>query len=102
VTAVVRSDPISVSRIVADPETTITPRQLELLALYASGYSYSEIGAAKFMSYEGVKSSLTRALARTGARNLTHLCVIACEAGMIRRSPQGIYEPVADLRVAGE
>jgi DNA-binding CsgD family transcriptional regulator len=85
-----------------DPETTITPRQLELLALYASGYDYAAIGRVKFFSPHTVRYHLGWALRRSGARNLTHLCSVLVEKGMIRRNAEGLYEPVQDLRIAGE
>lgn len=90
-----------IGRVVADPERTITPRQLELLALYASGYGYEDIGSMKFLSPHTVKWHLANALQRSHARNLTHLCVILIEAGMIARSGDS-YAPVPDLRVAGD
>lgn len=81
-------------------EGVVTPKQLELLALYASGYSYKEIGAMKFLSPYTIRNTLTLALRRSGARNLTHLCVCLLQKGMIRRGPHGdYYEPVQDLRV---
>lgn len=101
--AVAHSEPrIASVVVVADPEKTITPRQLELLALYASGYDYTQIGSMKFLSPHTVKWHLSNALSRSRARNLTHLCVILIDAGMIRRSAEGGYEPVADMRVAGD
>lgn len=86
----------------ADLEAVITPGQLELLALYASGYSYGDIGNIKFLSPYTVRNKLMLALRRSGCRNLTHLSVALLEAGMIRRTSEYIYEPVGqDLRVAG-
>jgi DNA-binding NarL/FixJ family response regulator len=85
-----------------DPERTVTPRQLELLALYASGYGYEHIARVKFLSPYTVKYHMSRAVSRSGARNLTHLCAALAEAGMIRRNAENIYEPVQDLRIAGE
>lgn len=85
-----------------DPESTITPIQLELLALYASGYSYEQIGAAKFRSPYTVRNTLLLAQRRAGARNLTHLVAAVVEAQMVKRNSQGIYEPIQDLRIAGE
>lgn len=86
-----------------DPETVVTPRQLELLALYASGYGYEHIARVKFLSPYTVKYHMGRAVARSGARSLTHLCAALVEAGMIRRNAENIYEPVSpDLRIAGE
>jgi DNA-binding CsgD family transcriptional regulator len=88
--------------VVADPEHTITPRQLELLALYASGYSYEDIGRMKFLSPHTVKWHLARALDRSHARNLAHLCVLLIDSGMIRHAAEHDYEPVQDLRIVSE
>jgi DNA-binding CsgD family transcriptional regulator len=86
-----------------DPERSITPQQLELLALYASGYSYDEIAAAKFYTGEGVRTSCRRAVSRSGAKNVTHLCALLAEKGLIkRREGSENYEPVQDLRLVGE
>lgn len=96
------ASPIAAVRSVSDPERTVTPRQLELLALYASGYSYKDIATTKFLSPYTVQRHLSDAVARVGARSVTHLCVVVFEAGMIRRNSQGVYEPIQDLRIAGE
>lgn len=95
-------EPTSVSGLPVDPETTVTPNQLELLALYASGYGYERIGSIKFLSPYTVRNNLRSALRRSGARNLTHLCAVMAEKGMIRRNAEGVYMPVQDLRIAGE
>jgi DNA-binding NarL/FixJ family response regulator len=87
---------------VANLEAVITPGQLELLALYASGYSYGDIGSIKFLSKYTVRNKLTLALERSGCRSLTHLCMALLEARMVQSAADGHYEPVAqDLRVAG-
>jgi DNA-binding CsgD family transcriptional regulator len=84
-----------------DPETVVTPFQLELLALYAEGRDYREIGAIKFVSPYTVRNNLLRAQQRVGARNLTHLCVICVDRGLIRKNGVG-YQPIQDERVVGE
>lgn len=94
------SEPIRGSGARVDPETSITPKQLEMLALYASGYSYDDIGRMKFFSRHSVKSYLRQAVIHSGARNLTHLCTALVDAGMIRLNAEGNYEPVSDLRIA--
>jgi DNA-binding CsgD family transcriptional regulator len=86
---------------ISDPATTLTPRQLELLALYASGYDYTEIGAMKFLSPHSVRGTLKRAMGNVGARNLTHLCTLSIEAGVIRKNGVG-FKPVQDETVVGE
>jgi hypothetical protein len=54
----------------------------------------------KFFSPYTVRNHCIKALRRSGARNLTHLCSGLAEAGMIRRNADDIYEPVQDLRIA--
>lgn len=85
----------------SDPITTLTPRQLELLAMYASGSTLEEIATAKFLSYSSVKQSLASARERVGAKSLTHLCVLSVDAGVIVKSNGG-YKPVQDDRVVSE
>jgi DNA-binding CsgD family transcriptional regulator len=84
-----------------DPLTTLTPRQLELLAMYASGSTLEEISTAKFLSYSSVKQSLASARERVGAKSLTHLCVICMDARVIEKTGNG-YRPVQDERVVAE
>lgn len=86
---------------IADPNETLTPRQIELLALYASGKELREIAAIKFLSYNAVQQCLATARERVGATSLTHLCAICIDAGVIRRNGVG-FKPVQDERVIGE
>jgi DNA-binding CsgD family transcriptional regulator len=84
-----------------DPRDTITPRQLELLALYASGYSLSEIATMKFLAIATVNRTMGRARERVGAKNMAHLCVLCLDAGIIRKNGTG-YKPVQEEGVVGE
>lgn len=84
-----------------DPLTTLTPRQLELLAMYASGSTLEEISTTKFLSYSSVKQSLASARERVGAKSLTHLCVLSVDAGVIVKSGAG-YNPVQEERIVAE
>jgi DNA-binding CsgD family transcriptional regulator len=84
-----------------DPINTLTPRQLELLAMYASGSTLEEIASAKFLSYSSVKQNLASAKERVGAKSLTHLCVLSVDAGVIVKSDGG-YKPIQDERVVAE
>jgi DNA-binding CsgD family transcriptional regulator len=86
---------------IIDPGEVITPSQLELLALYASGHDYATIGQMKFLSPYTVRNKLYRAQERVGAKNLTHLCVICMEYGLIRKNGVG-YKPVQVEGVIGE
>lgn len=85
----------------ANPEDVLTPRQLELLALYASGLQIIEIASVKFLSPWTVQKILGAARDRVGAKNLTHLCVICVEVGVIRKNGTG-YKPVVVERLIGE
>lgn len=85
----------------ADPREVVTPRQLELLALYASGDTIEEIADVKFLSAHTVRNNLRLAKARVGARSLTHLCVLCVEVGIIRKNGTG-FKPVQPERVVGE
>jgi DNA-binding NarL/FixJ family response regulator len=84
-----------------NPDMLITERQLELIALYASGYQFTEIADMKFISYSSVKHTLAAARERVGAKNLTHLCVICFDSGLLRKNGNG-YKPVQEERVIGE
>ena len=84
-----------------DPITNLTPRQVELLAMYASGSTLEEIATAKFLSYSSVKQSLASARERVGAKSLTHLCVLSVDAGVIVKSGAG-YNPVQEERIVAE
>lgn len=84
-----------------DPITTLTPRQLELVAMYASGSTLEEIATAKFLSYSSVKQSLASARERVGAKSLAQLCVVCHEADVIRRYGTE-FKPVQEERVVGE
>ena len=99
VSVAVPSDPAIVVGLVRETEDVVTPHQLELLALYASGFAYAEIGALKFLSQHTVKKNLALALRRSGARNLTHLCSILIARGVIERAGDG-FRPIQDLRIA--
>ena len=84
-----------------DPRDAMTPRQVELLAMYASGHELREIAEKKFLSYSSVQQTLQTARSRVGARNLTHLCVLCIETGVIQKNGIG-YRPVQAERVVGE
>lgn len=94
--------PVELREIRVDPRSSITSRQLELLALYASGFTLSEIGDIKFLSQYTVRNTLLTAQQRVGAKNLTHLCVICFDAGMIRKSGDRAYTPVQEERIIGD
>ena len=86
----------------ADLESAITPRQLEVLSLVASGYSYADIARMKFYSLHTVQKHVLTALKRSGARSTTNLIALMVDVKLIRRNSEGNYEPVQDLRIVEE
>ena len=79
----------------------VTPRQLELLALYASGKTITEIATIKFLSVPAVEKNFASAKERTGAKSLTNLCVMCLDAGMLVKNGIG-FVPVCDPEIMGE
>jgi DNA-binding NarL/FixJ family response regulator len=86
---------------IADPTKAITPRQLELLAEYASGYDIKQIAERKFLTPGAVQIRLAEARTRTGARSLAHLCSLCVEHGLLERNGHG-FKPVQRDGVIGE
>ena len=84
-----------------DPFPAVTPKQLEVVALYASGYNIEEIARKKFLSFYTVRNHLDRARKSVGANHLGQLTAILVEAGLLQRNGVG-YVPVQDERVVGE
>lgn len=84
--------------VIADPLEVVTPRQLELLALYASGQDIATIGSAKHLSPYTVRNIMANARERVGARNLTHLCVLLLDRGLLVKNGAG-YTPVQPDRL---
>jgi DNA-binding NarL/FixJ family response regulator len=88
--------------VISDPASTLTPRQRELLAMFASGHELRQIAELKFLSYSSVKQTLAVAKERVGAKSLAHLALVALEANVIQANGEGGYEPVQEERVVGE
>ncbi len=80
---------------ITDPNTCVTQHQLELIALYASGYNYEAIAKAKFISYSAVRQGLERARSNVGADSLTHLCSLCQSHGLLFRDGK-MFRPVID------
>jgi len=78
-----------------DPNTCLTQRQLEFIALFASGYGYAAIAKAKFVSYSAVRQTLERAKSNVNADSLTHLCSLCQHAGLLVRDGN-MFKPVVD------
>lgn len=65
----------------------LTPRELEVLTVAATGLQIHEIGRQLFVSRETVKSHLAHAYAKLGARNRTDAVARALQAGIIELVP---------------
>lgn len=87
---------------IADPTKAITPRQLELLAEYASGYDIKSIAERKFLTPGAVQIRLAEARLRTGALSLAHLCSLCVEHGLLQRNGHGFKPVQAEDTIASE
>lgn len=55
-----------------DAGTALTPRQIEIITLYAQGLNRAEIAERLFIAPDTVKTHLWRIFAKLGARNGRH------------------------------
>jgi DNA-binding CsgD family transcriptional regulator len=65
----------------------LTPREIEVLTIAATGLQIHEIGRQLFVSRETVKSHLAHAYAKLGARNRSDAVARALQAGLIELVP---------------
>jgi DNA-binding CsgD family transcriptional regulator len=63
----------------------VTPRELEVLALIADGYSTREIAQMLWITDETVRTHVRRLLSRVGARTRAHAVAIAYRDGLWAR-----------------
>jgi DNA-binding NarL/FixJ family response regulator len=63
--------------------SALTERELEVLALVATGMTNDEIGAALFMSPLTAKTHVSRSMSKLAARDRAQLVVIAYETGLV-------------------
>jgi DNA-binding CsgD family transcriptional regulator len=83
---------------------SLTPREKEVLALIARGYSNAEIAEAFVVSEGTVKTHVKSVLAKLGLRDRTQASSFAYETGFIRPGSAGGAEdpiPIARRRVGG-
>lgn len=66
----------------ARSQRRITPRELEVLALVADGYSTKEIARALWITDETVRTHVRRLLERLGARTRAQAVAIAYRDGL--------------------
>jgi DNA-binding NarL/FixJ family response regulator len=72
-----------VQRLVDASSTQLTPRQAEVLALMASGYSDHEIAAELDVSVHTVRHHVKEAGRRLGANNRAHMLSLAVSQGIV-------------------
>lgn len=65
------------------PDSPLSPREAEVLRLYAAGAGPTEVAAALFLSYGTVRNYLASAVTKLGARNRVDAVHIAAEAGWL-------------------
>ncbi|WP_067574604.1 LuxR C-terminal-related transcriptional regulator [Nocardia acidivorans] len=68
---------------VRKPDTTLSPREIEVLRLVADGHSNREIGRRLFLSETTVKSHLVHIYAKLGVKSRTSAVARARERGAI-------------------
>ncbi|MQY30352.1 LuxR C-terminal-related transcriptional regulator [Nocardia aurantia] len=68
---------------VRKPDTTLSPREIEVLALVADGHSNREIGRRLFLSETTVKSHLVHIYSKLGVKSRTSAVARARELGVI-------------------
>lgn len=66
------------------PPDSLTPRELEVLALVGRGLSNTEISERLYVSETTTKTHIGNLLAKLGARNRAHLVIAAYESGLIQ------------------
>lgn len=78
-------------------DSTLTPREREVLVLVARGLTNQEIAKQLFVTTSAVKICLHQASVKLGARNRAQVVILALRQGAI--DPQELYslEELADL-----
>jgi DNA-binding NarL/FixJ family response regulator len=70
-----------------DRLAVLTPREREVLALVGAGLSNDEIGAELYLSPATVRTHVSRAMAKLGARDRAQLVVVAYQTGLVSPQP---------------
>ena len=81
-----RPIPPDIARKLADrlTQSSLTPREIEVLTLVAKGYRNKEIGGALKISEETVQGHMKHILAKLGVNDRTRAAVVASQRGIIR------------------
>jgi DNA-binding NarL/FixJ family response regulator len=75
--------PDSPSPVPAQLRNTLTPREIEVLTLLASGVSNAEIAETLFISEATAKTHVSHILTKLGLRDRTQAVVLAYESGLV-------------------
>lgn len=67
----------------------LTTRQIQVLALYASGYTSVEISGILFLSHHTVENYRKAAKKKAGARSLPQLVAWAVSSGVLKVTSDG-------------
>lgn len=63
----------------------LSPRERDVMTLVADGLSNEEIGSRLFVTENTVRSHVSHALVKLGARNRTHAVALALTGGLIEK-----------------
>ncbi|MBV8658560.1 MAG: response regulator transcription factor [Burkholderiales bacterium] len=77
-------DRVGVSRLVSTNAVALTPRQLEILTLIASGMATKEIAYRLGLSTKTIETHRTRVMERLGIRDVAGLVLYAVRNGLIQ------------------
>ncbi|MEU5900620.1 helix-turn-helix domain-containing protein [Streptomyces venezuelae] len=64
---------------------TLTARELKVLELIATGFTYAEIAEQLSIGVDGAKGAASRMMMRLGALNAPHAVYLATQAGILKR-----------------
>ncbi len=78
----------------AGARPTLSPREREVLALIARGYTTGEIARSLWISEDTVRTHVKRVLGRLEARTRAHAVAIAFCEGLWKRDEDRLGEPV--------
>lgn len=74
---------------------TLTPRQLELLAEVANGYTIEQAARRCFIAQQSAYNILSAARSRAGAQTVSQLTALAVTKGWLEADSEGFYTPAA-------